>query len=109
MRSRAHAVVHWHSLHPGMADPMSWFRSLTWGIAGNALAPLGQGLRSVLKMTPRGTGSLPCQRPPYPSTGAAAEEQHLSLQLSSIAWSQFPGKLLSLHRKPGFRQDYGHG
>jgi len=103
------AGVHRHSLPPGTADPMSWSGSLTRGTAGNAPALPGQGLCSVMKMTARGAGSPPSQRPLYPSTVAAAGEQHLSLQLSSTAWSQFPGKLLGLHRKLSFGQDYRHG
>lgn len=86
MQSRARAVVHRHSPHPGTADPMSWSGSLTWGSAGNAPGLPGQGLCSAMKMTSQGTCSLLCQRPPYPSKGAAAEEQCLSLQVSSTAW-----------------------
>lgn len=94
---------------PGTADPISRSGPLTWGTAGNAPAPLREGLCSVMEMTSQGTGSSLCQRPLYPSTGDAAEEQHLSLQLSSTTWPQFPGKLLGVHRYLSFRQNYRHG
>lgn len=93
----------------GTASPVSRSGSLTWGTAGNAPTLPGQGLCPAMKTTSQGTGSAPCQRPPYPSPGAAAEEQRSSLQLSSSAWSQLPGKLLGLRRMPSFRQDDGHG
>lgn len=51
MRSRAHAVASQRSLPSGLVDPVSLSGSLTQGAAGNALALMGQGLCSAMKMT----------------------------------------------------------